>query len=61
MSFLTLVLISAAVPIPKASPGIENIKLCVRIVPIIFPVLNPSALSIPNSKVFSSTSLSIRE
>jgi len=47
--------------IPKKTPGIAKKKACKKIVANKSVVLYPRALSIPNSKVFYSTSESISE
>jgi hypothetical protein len=47
--------------IPKNTPGIAKKKACKKMVVNKSVVLYPSALSIPNSKVFYSTSESINE
>ena len=46
---------------PVSRPGMENINAWMMMVTMMLLVLKPSALSIPNSKVLSSTSESIRE
>ena len=51
----------AAINIPKNTPGKAKNNAYKNIVPNKFVVLYPSALSIPNSKVFYSTSESISE
>jgi len=42
----------ADIMIPVINPGIEKVKAWMKIVIIKFLVLNPRALSIPNSNVF---------
>jgi hypothetical protein len=54
-------LIIADINKPNIKPGIEKVNAYIVIVVTMFFVLNPRALSIPNSKVFSSTSESIKE
>ena len=46
---------------PRKIPGIEKLKLCSNIIPMSIFFLNPSALSIPYSYVFPSTSASMSE
>jgi hypothetical protein len=60
-TYLAIELRAAATNIPKKTPGTAKKNAYKNIVPNKFVVLYPSALSIPNSKVFYSTSESIRE
>jgi len=59
--FLAIALSAAAANIPKKTPGTAKKNACKNIVPNKLVVLYPRALSIPNSKVFYSTSESISE